>query len=187
MERPDVQGIIDQVLAGDRDAFRRLVKVYSLPLRSFLCSQVHHMEDADDLAQETFLSAYKNLSTFRRGEDFGAWLRGIARNKVQNFFRSSGRRNSAINRFREQVATVAGDDLDASTATDSSEMVERLLQCVSKLPDRLRRVVRAGLDGDKPAKTAQEMNTTVGAVYNLHWRANQLLRQCVSQELQEPA
>jgi RNA polymerase sigma-70 factor (ECF subfamily) len=51
------------------------------------------------------------------------------------------------------------------------------------LPIRLRRVVRAGLDGTKPALLAQALSTTVGAIYNLHYRANQLLRDCVRKEL----
>ena len=58
-------------------------------------------------------------------------------------------------------------------------LIERLLRCIAELPERLRRVVRAGLDGDKPAEVAQALSTTVGAVYNLHYRANQLLRACL--------
>ena len=51
--------------------------------------------------------------------------------------------------------------------------------CIAQLPERLRRVVRAGLDGERPAELAEEMSTTVGAIYNLHYRANQLLRECL--------
>jgi len=50
---------------------------------------------------------------------------------------------------------------------------------VRQLPEKLRRVVRAGLSGDKPAALAEELATSVGAIYNLHYRANQLLRKCV--------
>ena len=45
--------------------------------------------------------------------------------------------------------------------------------------ERLRRVVRAGLDGDKPAELADVLSTTVGVIFNLHYRANQLLRECL--------
>jgi RNA polymerase sigma-70 factor (ECF subfamily) len=39
--------------------------------------------------------------------------------------------------------------------------------------------VRAGLDGDRPAELAKALATTVGAIYNLHYKANQLLRECL--------
>jgi RNA polymerase sigma-70 factor (ECF subfamily) len=58
-----------------------------------------------------------------------------------------------------------------------------LLQCVARLPERMRRVVRAGLEGDKPAALAEELATSVTAIYNLHHRANKLLRECLLKEL----
>jgi RNA polymerase sigma-70 factor (ECF subfamily) len=47
----------------------------------------------------------------------------------------------------------------------------------------MHRVVRAGLEGDKPAELASELMTTVGAIYRLHYRANQRLRDCMQKEL----
>src|SRR5262249_49747666 len=128
-------------------------------------------------AQEVFLAALAGLSTFRRGDDFEAWLRGIARNKVLLHYRSQSRRSQALRRFRDEVtARTEGDHERAAAAADRAEMVERLLRCIAELPESLRRVVRAGLDGDKPAEVAQALGTTVAVVYNLHYRANQLLR-----------
>jgi RNA polymerase sigma-70 factor (ECF subfamily) len=68
-------------------------------------------------------------------------------------------------------------------SADSSGAIEVLLQCIGMLPEKLRRVVRAGLDGGKPAELARELTTTVAAVYRLHSRANQLLRECMRKEL----
>ena len=181
-DRPNVEAVLDEVARGRTEAFGRIVREYALPLRSYLASQVHHLDDVDDLAQEVFLAALRSLSTFRRGDDFGAWLRGIARNKVKIYFRSQSRRNQALRRFRDEVAAVIEDDLER-TAADQAELVERLLHCVSQLPERLRRVVRAGLDGDRPAELAKALSTTIGVIYNLHYRANQLLRECVQKEI----
>lgn len=180
--RPDIEAALDDVARGHTEAFGRIVHAYALPLRSFLASQVHHLDDVDDLAQEVFLAALGSLSTFRRGDDFGAWLRGIARNKVRLYFRSLSRRNQALRRFRDEVMALIEDDLER-TASDQAEMVERLLRCVAQLPERLRRVVRAGLDGDRPAELAQALSTTIGVIYNLHYRANQLLRECLQREI----
>jgi RNA polymerase sigma-70 factor (ECF subfamily) len=179
----DIDVVREQVDRGNRDAFRLIVRAFSLPLRGFIASQVHHPNDVDDIAQEVFLAAYRQLGTFRAGEDFGAWLRGIARNKLLDYFRSTARRDRALGRFREEVARVVQDDLEGAAADDRSESIEALLRCIARLPEKLRRVVRAGLDGDKSADLAEEFVTSVGAVYNLHYRANQLLRDCVRKEL----
>ncbi len=161
----------------------RSCAAYGLAIRSYIASHVFHLDDIDDLAQDVFFVAYRNLAEFRTEEDFGAWLRGIARHKIFEYFRKSSRRQKAMARFREDVARVMQDDLERSVSADVSGSIEVLLQCIARLPDRLRRVVRAGLDGYKPADLADELETTVGAVYRLHYRANQLLRECLHQEL----
>jgi RNA polymerase sigma-70 factor, ECF subfamily len=182
-DRAEVEAILDEVARGRTEAFGHIVRAYALPLRSFLASQVHRLDDVDDLAQEVFLAALESLPTFRRGDDFGAWLRGIARNKLLLYFRSQSRRGQALQRFREEVTALIEDDLEGAAASDRAELIERLLRCIAELPERLRRVVRAGLDGDKPAEVAQALSTTVGVVYNLHYRANQLLRDCLQREV----
>jgi RNA polymerase sigma-70 factor (ECF subfamily) len=178
-DRAEVEAILDEVARGRTEAFGAIVREYALPLRSYLASQVHHLDDVDDLAQEVFLAALRSLPTFRRGDDFGAWLRGIARNKLLVYFRTTSRRSQALQRFRDEVTALIEDDLEGAAAADRAETIERLLRCIAELPERLRRVVRAGLDGDRPAEVAKSLSTTVGVIYNLHYRANQLLRECL--------
>jgi RNA polymerase sigma-70 factor (ECF subfamily) len=178
----DIAGALGRAARGDLEAFRLVVRTYGLPLRSYLASQVYHMDDVDDLAQEVFLAALRGLAGFRRGDDFGAWLRGIARNKLLNHFRSAARRSDALSRFREEVLQAVEPELEADAAGARADRIEALLRCISRLPDRLRQVVRAGLDGEKPAQLAAALETSVGAVYTLHYRANRLLRDCVEKE-----
>lgn len=174
---------IAQVLQGNTDAYFHLVQAHSLALRSYLASQVYALEEVDDLAQEVFIAAYRSLKTFQRGDDFGAWLRGIARHKLQTHFRSTARRNNALDRFRSEVAEVVGLELEAAVADDRSGDIQVLLRCIAKLPEKLRHVVHAGLDGEKPAQLARDLATSPGAIYQLHYRANQLLRECLRKEL----
>ncbi|WP_439628276.1 sigma-70 family RNA polymerase sigma factor [Gemmata sp.] len=182
MNPGDVAAIVRAVLQGDRDAFHRLVAAFGLPLRSYLAGQVYRLDDVDDIAQEVFITAYRNLDRFSPDGSFAAWLRGIARNEVLMYFRSESRRESLLDRFRGEVAQAVGVEFDRSTAEDRTEVIERLLHCVARLPERLRRVVRAGLAGTKAAALAAELGTSTAAVYNLHYRANQLLRTCLQKE-----
>src|SRR5579884_1645890 len=119
--RAEIDTVLDEIARGNTDAFARVVRAYGLPLRSYLASQVHHLDDVDDLAQEVFLAALRGLAGYRRGDDFGAWLRGIARNKLLNYFRSTARRVQAMERFREEVARAVEDDLERAAAADRAE------------------------------------------------------------------
>jgi RNA polymerase sigma-70 factor (ECF subfamily) len=179
----EIDAVLEQVGRGHRDSFRFIVRAFSLPLRCYIASQLHHPDDVDDLTQEVFIAAYRDLPSYGKGRDFGAWLRGIARNKLLDHFRSSSRRDKALERFRREVAQAVEADLERAAAASTPESVEALLRCISRLPDKLRRVVRGGLDGDKPEALAAELVTSVGAIYNLHYRANQSLRECVKKEL----
>jgi RNA polymerase sigma-70 factor (ECF subfamily) len=179
----ELDAVIREVLQGNRDAFRKILHAHGLPLRSYIAAFVHTLDDIDDLSQEVFLTAYSNLPEFRRGQDFGAWLRGIARNKIYHHFRSSSRRNKALARFREEVARTVEERLERAVSADTSGTIEVLLHCIARLPERMRLAVRAGLDGSKPADLAGRMMTTVGAVHRLHSRANRLLRDCMQKEL----
>src|SRR4051812_39008603 len=95
-ESAPLDWILDEVARGNREAFLELIRAHSLPLRSYLASQVHRLEEVDDLAQEVFISAFHSLDTFQRGSSMSAWLRGIARHKLFNFYRSSSRRDQAL-------------------------------------------------------------------------------------------
>ena len=182
-DRAQVEAILDEVARGRTEAFGQIVRDFALPLRSYLASQVYRLDDVDDLAQEVFLAALGSLSSFRRGDDFGAWLRGIAHNKVLLYFRSRARHSQAMRRFRDEALALIEHELERAAASDRADLIERLLRCITLLPERLRQVVRAGLDGDKPAEVAKALSTTVGVVYNLHCRANQLLRECLQKGL----
>lgn len=184
LEPDELDVVLARVARGEREAYLHVVRRFQLPLRGYLASQLHHLDQVDDLAQEVFLGAFQNLAAFRLGDDFWAWLRGIARHKLQNHFRTVARRNAALGRFQAEVAGVVEADLDAAAAEDSADKVEALLRCIAKLPDKLRSVVRAGLDQVKPSVLAEQLKTSVGAVYQLNYRANQLLRECVGRELE---
>jgi RNA polymerase sigma-70 factor (ECF subfamily) len=177
---PEINDAIESVLAGRPEGFSLLVRRFGLVVRGYLHARVHHAEDAEDLAQEVFITAYRDLKSFRRGESFQAWLLGIARNRLLTHMRSAGRKASALERFREEIAVAVENELDEFEDNIRSELLERLLSCIDSLPARMRRVVKAGLSTVKAGRLAAELGTSPGAIYTLQWRANKLLRQCMN-------
>ncbi len=79
MEEPDPV-VLRAATAGDLDAFEALVRLYQQPVWRFLCHLVRDPALAEDLAQETFLRAYRNLAGFAHQSRFSTWLFQIARN-----------------------------------------------------------------------------------------------------------
>ena len=181
-DETDLNTLLDRIGRGETDLYLQVVRRFELMLRGYLAGQLYNLAEADDLAQEVFIAAWRDLAGFRRGEDFGAWLRGIARHRLLTHFRSQQRRANAVERFQAEVARIEEQELDAAARNDESGRFDRLLHCISRLPEKLRRVVHAGLDGARPAALAGELRTTVPAIYQLNYRANQLLRECMTKE-----
>jgi RNA polymerase sigma-70 factor (ECF subfamily) len=180
-DEDDVRQTVERVLRGDGDAFLGLIQRYVPGLRAYLASQLYQLDAVDDLAQETLIAAYRSLDRFRQGEDFGGWLRGIARNKLRKHFEQVQRQSGLLERFRAECAGVLGDAWEEKAAEVHGEVLQRMLGCIGRLPDRMRRVVRANLDGGRGETLAEELGTTSGAVYQLQYRALKILRECMKE------
>jgi RNA polymerase sigma-70 factor (ECF subfamily) len=182
MTEEEITDAIRKVLAGNGPEFSRLVREFGLPVRSFIHARVQNLADAEDLAQETFIAAFRGLAKFEIGQPFEAWLIGIARHRVLGHFRSTGRRHKANERFREECLTKIEVELRGVEGEIGQDPLKRLMGCVEKLPERMRQVIRARLRGDNGSTVAAILNTTRGAIYMLQLRANDHLRECMMKE-----
>jgi RNA polymerase sigma-70 factor (ECF subfamily) len=72
--------LVRRCLGGERDAFDQLTVRYYRPVGAFLLRRVQRPDVVEDLAQETFLEAYRSLKAGRRPDNFSSWLFGIAVN-----------------------------------------------------------------------------------------------------------
>ena len=179
MTNREIDLLVARVQDGDSAAFSQLVREFSLPVRGYLLSRMYHRDDADDLAQEIFITAYQNIHKFLPGESFLSWLFGIANNKLLHHFRSRQRRDSAVSSFQDFLWEEIGTRVQAITESVKSERMEVLLLCIEKLPEKMRHIVRAHLREEKAAELAIELGTSTGTIYTLHWRALKLLRSCM--------
>jgi len=177
--------VIAAILRGETEKFRLILREYGLMVRGYLGARLHHQADVEDLAQEVFLIAYEKLADFESG-NFRAWLIGIARNELRNHWRRSARQASALERFREEVAAAVEPELGAAAERFSSEEVDRLLHCISLLPERQRRIVHAGMDGTRATLLSEELGISGNAIHQARFRAHASLRKCMKKLDPEP-
>ncbi|MEJ0089391.1 MAG: sigma-70 family RNA polymerase sigma factor [Limisphaerales bacterium] len=83
--------LVHGTLAGNRDAFSQIVSRYQSLICSLAYSATGSLGQSEDLAQETFITAWKHLGHLRERDKLRAWLCGIARNRINNFLRREGR------------------------------------------------------------------------------------------------
>ncbi|ABK45857.1 RNA polymerase, sigma subunit, ECF family [Magnetococcus marinus MC-1] len=76
---------LKQALNGHPEAYALVVRRLQVRVYHFVLRHIHSPEDAEDLTQETFLEAYRNLSRFQGNSLFSTWLLGIAHNMARNF------------------------------------------------------------------------------------------------------
>jgi RNA polymerase sigma-70 factor (ECF subfamily) len=176
---PDL--VVSEVIDGNKDAYRLIVAEYSLLVRGFLSARIYHLDDAQDLAQETFVTAYEKLEKYEIGTNFRAWLMSIAQFLLNNHWRKYGNRATVMAKFRYDIAESIQTELKVAHEEVDESRIPKLLDCITKLPNNLRKVIRSGLEGEKISILAKELNLQANAVYQLRHRAHVALRKCMNQ------
>ena len=170
---------------GDLDAYGVLVARYTLRAHraAYLLGAG---EEADDVVQEAFVKAFRNLSRFRAGGPFGPWLLRIVANEAKNLSRSRRRRAALALRLPsvEPSAAAAGNPIDEALA---AERRAQLVAAVNALPDRERQVLvcRYFLDLSE-AETARVLAWPLGSVKSRTSRALSRLRGLLVPAEQDP-
>ena len=96
---------IVQSQQGDPSAFEALIREHQRMIHSLCYRMSGSLADAEDLAQETFLEAWKHLGALREPERLRSWLCGIARNRIHQLLRSQGREPTHQAEPLESLAT----------------------------------------------------------------------------------
>src|SRR5688572_6460221 len=135
-DSPEIQQTVDAVARGNADEFVVIYRKYGPIVRAYLATHLFYMDDVDDIAQETFVAAYRSLHNFRPGEDFGAWLRGIAHHRLIRFYSQTSRRTTALERFRQDALELLEGEIGDAAGNARSEELQAMLKCIAKLPDR---------------------------------------------------
>ena len=120
-------GIIKKVLGGDKEAFAALVDKYKNPVYNLAFRMTGSRFDADDVAQEAFVKAYRNLKSFRQELNFFSWLYSIALNTARNWLKAGKRPARCAIADPENIAdSKPGADAKMSSSQEITGMLGML-------------------------------------------------------------
>jgi RNA polymerase sigma-70 factor (ECF subfamily) len=160
--------------AGDEGAFAQLMHRHKQWLYHFIRRYVADRDDAYDLLQESFVSAWSALSRYDPERPLQAWLRRIALNKC----RDRARRN-AVRRAALQLLTVAGLAPDIAPASERSRSLgalQRLESAIAALPRSLKEpLVLTQLEGMSHREAGEFLGINTKAVETRIYRAKKRL------------
>jgi len=122
-------------LSGDRDAFGHIVSRYQSLICSLAYSATGSLGQSEDLAQETFITAWKHLRHLRERSQLRAWLCGIARNRINNSLRRDGREPVHAAESLEEVHNSASAEPLPHDQTISKEEAAILWRSLERIPE----------------------------------------------------
>ena len=178
--------LVERTVAGDQKAFELLVIKYQRRIERLIGRMVRDVDLVEDIAQETFIRAYRALAQFRGDAQFYTWLYRIAVNTAKKALMDL-KRDPLVS---ESALRGAGDDEDETSAVEneltSSETPETVLaakeiaaavnSAMEALPEELRQAVTLReIEGLSYEEIAEMMNCPIGTVRSRIFRAREAI------------
>jgi RNA polymerase sigma-70 factor (ECF subfamily) len=175
--------IIKELRAGSRKAFEQLVHSFQNLVFKTCLSFLNQQEDAEDVAQEVFMDAYRTVNSFRGDSSIATWLYRLSVNKSLDFIRAKKRKK----RGGGQLHLAANDELaqlhvadwnDPHKTLEDTERKQLLLAAIDKLPERQKvAITLSKLEGLTQEQIAEVMETSVSSVESLLVRAKRKMKE----------
>lgn len=161
---------------GSAEALSTLLESYRRSLTAYFGQRAGY-SNAEDLTQETLISAWESLERFDRSKNFQAWIFGIAAHKLVDHHRAREIRDAAglnVLRLRKAEPALRDDPADIMAAREEKDRLARRLQ---QLHINQRIVLeRRYIDGASDAAVREELGITSEQLSSLLWRGKQALR-----------
>ena len=183
MELTDL-AFVAKARGGDTDAFRVLVERHSRPLFRLAFRMTGNQQDAEDVVQDSFLRAYRQLGKFDERASFGTWLYRIAVNCSLDLVRSRKRRSEHMapvdSEMEDPVLSLPAQDPTPDRLAISGEVRERVAEAMNELSasERTAFVLRH-FEGMCIEDVSQVLGCQPGAAKHSVFRAVQKLRRAL--------
>ncbi len=174
----DTRPLITGSMKGDRSSQYALYKKYSKAMYNICYRIVNDQEEARDVLQETFISAFQHMGAFRGESSFGAWLKKIAVNQAINHLR------------KRKMLYESVDDIEYSDEENSPDEenlalnVERVREAIQQLPDGFRTVFSLYLlEGYDHSEIARIMSISESTSKTQYIRAKNKLKTILKERI----
>jgi RNA polymerase sigma-70 factor (ECF subfamily) len=178
----DDQHLIDAARRGDADAFAALVERYHRGVRACLVARMNDPHEAEDLAQEVFVTAFRKLDDFDRARPMAPWLRSIALNLLRNHWRKF--RAQAIGGNAE-LAELLDQRIAVECSTDREPLLHTALHdCLERMDGPARELLhrRYGEEESVRELSARLQRGYSALTMQLH-RLRELLADCIERKV----
>ena len=173
--RTEDGSIIQECLNGKPEAFGVLVDQYKEGIYAFVYSQIRNFHDAQDVTQEVFLEAYRDLRNLRRWESFGFWLYRIAHRCCATWFRNRAKR---VDREFIQDQEPELVDNPAMESYQEAQLSESVQEALDLLPAAYRQVLMLYyFGGMNSVDIARALGTSPTAIRHRLSRAREQLKE----------
>ena len=176
--------LVERTVAGDQKAFELLVIKYERRIQRLIGRMVRDVDLVEDIAQETFIRAYRALAQFRGDAQFYTWLYRIAVNTAKKFLMDL-KRNPTVS---ENSFKTADDDETSPVENEltspetpeavlaSKEIAEMVNAAMDALPEDLRQAITLReIEGLTYEEIADAMNCPIGTVRSRIFRAREAI------------
>ena len=178
---PADQALVARVQGGDSAALDLLVRKYQHRIAALISRYVHDWSEVQDVAQDTFIRAYRAIGNFRGDAQFYTWLHRIAVNTAKNHLVSHSRRPPTDDIEVETAEQFESGLRLRENATPERELMRQQLEqtvmrAVERLPEELREAISMReVEGLSYEEIAQRMQCPIGTVRSRIFRAREAI------------
>ncbi len=175
------RALVERVQNGDKRAFDLLVRKYQHKLIGLISRYVKSHAECEDIAQESFIRAWRAIGSFRGDSAFYTWLYKIAVNTAKNHLVAMGRRPPAEDVDAGDAVFMAGAERMQDSATPERELMRQEIEqsvfsTVQALPEELRTAITLReVDGLSYDEIADAMGCPIGTVRSRIFRAREAI------------
>jgi RNA polymerase sigma factor (sigma-70 family) len=167
--------ILDRCISGDHKAYEEIYKLYSRSMYNVALRLVKDRDEAEDVLQDSFISAFSHLNSFQGNASFGAWLKRIVINKSINYLKK--KRTEPLS---EEV-DMEDQESDFSVYELDQLSVQRIKKALLELPEGYRTVLSLYLlEGYDHQEIAEILDISVGTSKSQFNRAKKRLKESLN-------
>jgi RNA polymerase sigma-70 factor, ECF subfamily len=172
--------LIKRFIDGEESVFRLIVQRHKEKVRNIVYLTLNSNDYVDDIAQEVFITVYKNLNQFKFQSQFTTWLYRITVNKCKDHIRKM--------KIRKIFSPIKDVDREAgyNISVEESNTAELVQEAIKKLPDKLRvPLLLKDIEGFSYQEIAETVECEIGTVKSRIFRAREGLKNLLKPYEQE--